>query len=73
MGFYRLPLTSSYMWILMTSNLDSAISEMIGSLSELTDQELILVSRIIERAYIHILVEQGLRVNVNFSSVSQLA
>lgn len=57
----------------MTSNLDSAISEMIGSLSELTDQELILVSRIIERAYIHILVEQGLRVNVNFSSVSQLA
>lgn len=57
----------------MTSDLDSAVSGLIETISEISDEDLIVVARIIERAYIHVLVEQGLRVKVDHMGVSQLA
>lgn len=61
------------MWILMITDLDREVSKLIGKISEIPDEDLINMSRIIERAYIHVLVEQGLRVKVDSCSVSRIA
>jgi len=56
----------------MTTDLDNAINKIVNKISEIPEEELIVISRIIERAYIHILVEQGLRVNIQPTSVSHI-
>ena len=61
------------MWILMITDLDREVSKLIVKISEIPDEDLINMSRIVERAYIHILVEQGLRVKVDSCSVSRIA
>ena len=61
------------MWILMITNLDREVSRLIVKISEIPDEDLVNMSRIVERAYIHILVEQGLRVKVDSCSVSRIA
>jgi hypothetical protein len=61
------------MWILMITNLDREVSRLIVKISEIPDEDLVHMSRIVERAYIHILVEQGLRVKVDSCSVSRIA
>lgn len=57
----------------MITNLDDSLTVLIGKISELSDEDLLVMSRIVERAYIHVLVEQGLRVKVVPSSVSHIA
>jgi hypothetical protein len=57
----------------MITDFDDAISGMIEKISEIPNEDLINMSRIVERAYIHILVEQGLRVKVDSCSVSRIA
>ena len=44
-----------------TTNVDETLSAMIRDLSVLTDEDLIVVTKILERAYTHVLVERGLR------------
>lgn len=61
------------MWILMITDLDKEVSRLIEKISEIPDEDLVSMSRIVERAYIHILVEQGLRVEVDSCSVSRIA
>lgn len=61
------------MWILMITDLDREVSRLIVKISEIPDEDLVNMSRIVERAYIHILVEQGLRVKVDSCSVSRIA
>lgn len=73
MGCSRLPRSNSCMWILMITDLDREVSKLIEKISEIPDEDLINMSRIIERAYIHVLVEQGLRVKVDSCSVSHIA
>jgi hypothetical protein len=57
----------------MTTELDREISSLIEKISVMPDEDLINMLKIIERAYIHILVEQGLRVKVDSCSVSRIA
>jgi hypothetical protein len=57
----------------MITDLDREVSKLIVKISEIPDEDLINMSRIVERAYIHILVEQGLRVKVDSCSVSRIA
>jgi hypothetical protein len=73
MGSLRLHQSNSCTWILMITDFDDAISGMIEKISEIPNEDLINMSRIVERAYIHILVEQGLRVKVDSCSVSRIA
>lgn len=73
MGCLRLHQSNSCMWILMITDLDREVSKLIVKISEIPDEDLINMSRIVERAYIHILVEQGLRVKVDSCSVSHIA
>jgi hypothetical protein len=57
----------------MITNLDDSLSVLIAKISEISDEDLIVMARIVERAYIHVLVEQGLRVKVEPCSVSHIA
>jgi hypothetical protein len=57
----------------MITDLDREVSRLIVKISEIPDEDLVNMSRIVERAYIHILVEQGLRVKVDSCSVSRIA
>lgn len=44
-----------------TTSVDEVLSAMIRDLAVLTDEDLIVVTKILERAYTHVLVERGLR------------
>lgn len=44
-----------------TTSLDETLSRLIRDLSVISDEDLVTVARLVERAYTHILVEQGLR------------
>ena len=61
------------MTMTMTS-LDQELNEAISTLSERSASELAMIARIIERAYVHVLIEQHLRVNdgVKVAGVSLL-
>jgi hypothetical protein len=45
------------------TDLDRSINTVIHNLSELTPAELSDLNRMLERAYVHVLIEQHLRVN----------
>lgn len=57
-----------------TTSLDEALNEMVRTLSEKTPSELSDYARMIERAYVHILIERQLRVDegMQVSGVSYL-
>lgn len=57
-----------------TTSLDEALNGMVRTLSEKTTGELSDYARMIERAYVHILIEQQLRFNegMKVSGVSYL-
>lgn len=59
---------------MMMNSLDKEVNQAISTLSERSAAELLTISKIIERAYIHILIEQHLRVNnrVKVAGVSRL-
>jgi len=57
----------------MITDFDREVSRLIGKISEIPDEDLVSMSRIVERAYIHILVEQGLRAQTDSASVSRIA
>ena len=44
-----------------TTDLDVTLSRQIRDISVISSEDLIIAARLIERAYTHILVEQGLR------------
>ena len=73
MGLSLRLLNSSCMRILMITDFDREVSRLIGKISEIPDEDLVSMSRIVERAYIHILVEQGLRAQTDSASVSRIA
>jgi len=73
MGLSLQPPNSFCIRILMITNLDDSLSVLIAKISEISDEDLIVMARIVERAYIHVLVEQGLRVKVEPCSVSHIA
>lgn len=47
-----------------TTSVDVTLSRLIRDISVISDEDLILMARILERAYTHILVEQALRPSV---------
>jgi len=47
----------------MMTELDKALNEVINSISELTPRDLANLLKMVERAYVHVLIEQNLRVN----------
>lgn len=47
-----------------TTDVDVILSRLIRDISVISDEDLILISRVMERAYTHILVEQALRPSV---------
>lgn len=53
------------------TDLDNATSETIHRISEYTDEQLANLARIFERGYVHVLIEQHLRVGASGASVSQ--
>ena len=59
------------MLILMTTNLEHSLSGLIDNLAAMDDDDLTELFRLIERSYIHVLVEQGLR--LRSCSVSKIA
>lgn len=44
-----------------TTELDETLSRLIRDLSVISEEDLIIVTRLLERAYTHVLVEKGLR------------
>ncbi len=44
-----------------TTDVDVTLSRLIRDLSVISDEDLVVMARIVERAYTHLLVEQGLR------------
>ena len=57
------------------SNLDATLNETIRTVSQISDENLTLASRLLERAYTHILIEQELRLGatIGVSHVITLA
>ena len=59
---------------MMMTELDKALNEVINSISELTPRDLANLLKMVERAYVHVLIEQNLRVNegTKVASVSHI-
>lgn len=57
----------------MISTLQHHASELVSHISELTDEDLRVILQVIERTYIHVLIEQGLRGKEDLSGVSRIA
>lgn len=55
----------------MTTSLEHSLSGLIENLALMTDDDLMELFRVLERSYIHVLVEQGLRLRP--CSVSRIA
>jgi hypothetical protein len=53
------------------SNLDATLNDTIRTVSQISDENLTLASKLLERAYTHILIEQELRLGASFG-VSQV-
>jgi len=71
MGLSLRLLNSSCMRILMITDFEDSLNGMIDNLALMNDDDLTEMFRLVERSYIHVLVEQGLRLRP--CSVSQIA
>lgn len=47
--------------MMMTTDANRAIEHQIHNLTTLTDEELMVLERLVERAYVHVMIERHLR------------